>query len=281
MWNSIFDMLKSYLGQHEETTTVLCFIGKNSSCLDPNEVTVAQEAMRTLEPFYEATTKLSSEKHISLSKIIPMVKILGSERDAFLQEYVDLSVSLTPLGITRKSFNDTTLVIVPVSITNQVVVDFEQFRVLEGQSQKRIFQLLFALTAVDMTLLVSVVKSTMKAYAKLRDTETALDDFLHVDDEVISTEELTTQEIVEKVQVRGGNEAGDEDDDESEPIPIVSSKTATEAITALQQFLMQQEDGSTLLKDINKFKNFVEKKTALRQRKQTTKLTFSRHIEVS
>ncbi|GFR59698.1 tigger transposable element-derived protein [Elysia marginata] len=106
-------------------------------------------------------------------------------------------------------------------------------------------------------------------YSQLRDTETALDDFLHVDDEVISTKELTTQEIVEKVQLRGGNETGDEDEDESEPIPIVSSKTATEAITALQQFLMQQEDGSTLLKDINKFKNFVEK-TALRQRKQTT-----------
>ncbi|GFR91480.1 tigger transposable element-derived protein [Elysia marginata] len=87
-------------------------------------------------------------------------------------------------------------------------------------------------------------------YSQLRDTETALNDFLHIDDDVISTEELTTQEIVEKVQ--GGNEAGDEDDDESEPIPIVSSKTATEAITALQQFLMQQEDGSTLLKDINK-----------------------------
>ncbi|GFR89237.1 ATP-dependent 6-phosphofructokinase [Elysia marginata] len=104
-------------------------------------------------------------------------------------------------------------------------------------------------------------------YSQMRDTETALNEFLHVDDEVISTEELTTQEIVEKVQ--GGNEAGDEDDDESEPIPIVSSKTATEAITALQQFLMQQEDGSTLLKDINKLKNFVEK-TALHQRKQTT-----------
>ncbi|GFR94622.1 tigger transposable element-derived protein [Elysia marginata] len=85
-------------------------------------------------------------------------------------------------------------------------------------------------------------------YSQLRDTETALDDFLHVDDEVISTEELTTQEIVEKVQVRGWNETGDEDEDESEPIPIVSSKTAsaTEAITALQQFLMQQEDGRHL-----------------------------------
>ncbi|GFS27014.1 tigger transposable element-derived protein [Elysia marginata] len=48
-------------------------------------------------------------------------------------------------------------------------------------------------------------------YSQLRDTKTALDDFLHVDDEVISTEELTTQEIVEKVKVRGGNEAGDEE----------------------------------------------------------------------
>ncbi|GFR85261.1 secretory carrier-associated membrane protein [Elysia marginata] len=114
----------------------------------------------------------ASESHFSHLSVLTKRKFVAlpaSERDAFLQKYVDLSVisdSLTPLGITRKSFNDTNVAIVPVSITNQVVVDLEQFRVLEGQSQKRIFQLLFALTAVDMTRLVSLVKSTMKAYTK-------------------------------------------------------------------------------------------------------------------
>ncbi|XP_005101836.1 zinc finger BED domain-containing protein 4-like [Aplysia californica] len=76
-WNSTFDMIRSYVDQHEEVTTVLCLAGKSSLCLDAADIPAAKDAMSFLEPFYEATTELSAEKNTSASKIIPLVKILS------------------------------------------------------------------------------------------------------------------------------------------------------------------------------------------------------------
>ena len=104
------------------------------------------------------------------------------------------------------------------------------------------------------------------------DKSASLDDYLQVDSQVLRTEHLTIEDIIQRVR---GDQREDEEEDKdgSEAIPQVSSKTAEEAIKTLQHYLMQQDDSNSLLKDLNKFQNFVES-TSLRQRKQTTITSF-------
>lgn len=45
-------------------------------CIQEQELAILEEAMRTLQPFYEATVEMSTEKHTSLSKVIPLVFLL-------------------------------------------------------------------------------------------------------------------------------------------------------------------------------------------------------------
>ncbi|KAK3726786.1 hypothetical protein RRG08_058438 [Elysia crispata] len=75
-WNSTYEMLKSYLFQHDQVTTALCLTGKPELCIAAEEVAALRVAMETLEPFYEATVELSSELHTSVSKVIPLVFLL-------------------------------------------------------------------------------------------------------------------------------------------------------------------------------------------------------------
>lgn len=71
-WNSTFEMLKSYVDQHQQVTMALCMAGKKDMSLETNDVKTFQIA-EILEPFYEATVEMSSEKNTSISKIIPIV----------------------------------------------------------------------------------------------------------------------------------------------------------------------------------------------------------------
>ncbi|XP_005093008.1 zinc finger BED domain-containing protein 4-like [Aplysia californica] len=75
-WNSTFEMLKSYLEQHEQVTTALCLNGKQDMCLSPIKLPVLQKAMEVLEPFHEATVEISTEQHTSVAKIVPIVFLL-------------------------------------------------------------------------------------------------------------------------------------------------------------------------------------------------------------
>ena len=76
IWNSTFDMLQSYIQQHEQVTTALCLNKKHGMCLEDKDLELLRVAMATLEPFYEATVEMSAELHTSASKIIPLVHLL-------------------------------------------------------------------------------------------------------------------------------------------------------------------------------------------------------------
>ena len=75
-WNSTFDMLQSYIQQHEQVTTALCLNKKHGMCLEDKDLELLRAAMATLEPFYEATVEMSAELHTSVSKIILLVHLL-------------------------------------------------------------------------------------------------------------------------------------------------------------------------------------------------------------
>ena len=75
-WNSTYEMVESYIEQHDQVTMALCLSGKQTLCITTDELEVLKKAMATLEPFYEATVELSSERHTTVAKVIPLVNIL-------------------------------------------------------------------------------------------------------------------------------------------------------------------------------------------------------------
>ncbi|MBN3281745.1 ZBED4 protein, partial [Polyodon spathula] len=75
-WNSVFYMLERLHEQREAVTTALCLLGKNTLCLSNEELSMIHLTIEALRPFEEATREVSAEKHVSVSKVIPLVSLL-------------------------------------------------------------------------------------------------------------------------------------------------------------------------------------------------------------
>ena len=75
-WNSSFYMFQSILQQHEAITTTLCLQGKQEMCLTALDVEHLKKAVEILKPFESATAEMSSQKYVSISKIIPLARSL-------------------------------------------------------------------------------------------------------------------------------------------------------------------------------------------------------------
>ena len=75
-WNSTYYMIERYLEQRENVTYTLCLLGQNAFCLGNDEITLLQSTVNALETFEEASKEMSAEKVTSLSKLIPMVRLM-------------------------------------------------------------------------------------------------------------------------------------------------------------------------------------------------------------
>uniref|UniRef100_A0A3Q3QX58 HAT C-terminal dimerisation domain-containing protein n=1 Tax=Monopterus albus TaxID=43700 RepID=A0A3Q3QX58_MONAL len=75
-WNSVFYMFERLLEQKEAVTTVLCLLGKTSLCLSEEDWSTITVSIEALKPFEEVTREISNEKHVSVSKVIPLVSLL-------------------------------------------------------------------------------------------------------------------------------------------------------------------------------------------------------------
>jgi hypothetical protein len=75
-WNSTFYMFQRILEQQEAITTTLCLQGRNEMCLSASDKEHLKKAMDVLQPFETATTEMSAEKYVSVSKIIPLARSL-------------------------------------------------------------------------------------------------------------------------------------------------------------------------------------------------------------
>ena len=69
-------MFQRILEQHEAITTTLCLNGKNEMCLLPENLELIKKAVNVLQPFEIATTEMSADKYVSISKIIPIARSL-------------------------------------------------------------------------------------------------------------------------------------------------------------------------------------------------------------
>lgn len=83
-WNSLYEMISRYLEMHELVSRALRKIttDKSSKTKPPKdlrveEVTSLMEVQKLLKPFFLITQELCSEKHVTISKIIPMIMLLN------------------------------------------------------------------------------------------------------------------------------------------------------------------------------------------------------------
>lgn len=75
-WNSAFYMLERLHEQMDPVTTALSLLGKSDLCFTNEERSVIHLTIEALKPFEEATREVSAERHISISKVIPLVSLL-------------------------------------------------------------------------------------------------------------------------------------------------------------------------------------------------------------
>ncbi|KAI7789919.1 hypothetical protein IRJ41_016970, partial [Triplophysa rosa] len=75
-WNSTLFMLERLHEQKEPVTTALCLLGKSDLCFTSEEMSLIPLTIEVLRPFEEATREVSTEKHVSVSKVIPLVSLL-------------------------------------------------------------------------------------------------------------------------------------------------------------------------------------------------------------
>ncbi|XP_005113603.1 zinc finger BED domain-containing protein 1-like [Aplysia californica] len=73
-WNSTLKMLSRYADEHTAVTGALCSMGRTSMSVTDSEVDTIRSAIEVLSPFELATEEASTEKHTSLSKMLPTVR---------------------------------------------------------------------------------------------------------------------------------------------------------------------------------------------------------------
>lgn len=84
-WNSLYEMVASYLKIHETVSRAIRKINtdKSSKARPPKDLAIEEveslmEVQTILKPFFLVTQELCSQKHVTVSKIIPLLKILNN-----------------------------------------------------------------------------------------------------------------------------------------------------------------------------------------------------------
>ena len=102
-WNSVYYMLQRIEEQNPAITTALCILGRHAMCLDEDELAKVKAAITALQPFEEVTREISTEKFVSLSKIIPLTSLLMKASVAMALQGNSLADKLLQQSIRRFS----------------------------------------------------------------------------------------------------------------------------------------------------------------------------------
>ena len=93
-WNSKMQMLRRYVEQHEPVTATLCLLSKKDMCVSADDVALMTTTVEALEPFELATAEMSSESEATLSKMIPIVRMLHGNLSELSEIECPLAVKL-------------------------------------------------------------------------------------------------------------------------------------------------------------------------------------------
>ena len=69
----MFECIKE---QHQAIIKALCLSGCNAMCLLSSDVSLLKAAMAILKPFKATTKEIPVDKHVSISKVIPLANSL-------------------------------------------------------------------------------------------------------------------------------------------------------------------------------------------------------------
>ena len=94
-WNSTYYMFERITVQHQAITTALCLSGRNVMCLSSSDVSLLKAAMAVLKPFEATTKEISADKHVSISKVIPLEKSLQRLTGAITEKDTPLVSNLS------------------------------------------------------------------------------------------------------------------------------------------------------------------------------------------
>ena len=90
-WNSTYYMCVRLVEEHNVVTTALCLLERPDLIITSSDLLILKDAIALLEPFEEATRELSTEKFVSVSKVIPIARSL--------QAVISKSSSVRPLKL--------------------------------------------------------------------------------------------------------------------------------------------------------------------------------------
>ena len=75
-WNSSYYMYERLVEEYKAIDAALCSFDQTHLCLSSNEVDVMNDAIKLLKHFEQATREISAEKYLTISKVIPLARLL-------------------------------------------------------------------------------------------------------------------------------------------------------------------------------------------------------------
>ena len=88
-------MFERITEQHQAITTALCLSGRNALCVSSSDVSLLKAVMAVLKPFEATTKEISSDKHVSISKVIHLAKSLQRLNGAITEKDTPLVSNLS------------------------------------------------------------------------------------------------------------------------------------------------------------------------------------------
>lgn len=101
-WNSTYDMLKRIITIKDAVLSTLAILQSNIQVLTPAEWEVIEKAVEVLQIFYEVTEEISSEKTVSISKVIVLVSSMFHTIDMFVLD-INIPSEVNQMAISLKS----------------------------------------------------------------------------------------------------------------------------------------------------------------------------------
>ncbi|XP_055615434.1 LOW QUALITY PROTEIN: E3 SUMO-protein ligase ZBED1-like [Toxorhynchites rutilus septentrionalis] len=106
-WNSIMAMIERFLVMAHYISRVLLVVPKTPTMLTADELSILKEICKVLHPLETVTTEMSAEKYVTISKIIPLVRLLKiSYTSMQLDSAEAMSVKNSIMLHIMKYFND-------------------------------------------------------------------------------------------------------------------------------------------------------------------------------
>ena len=88
-------MFERITEQHQAITTALCLSGRNALCVSSSDVSLLKAVMAVLKPFEATTKEISSDKHVSIFKVILLAKSLQRLNGAITEKDTPLVSNLS------------------------------------------------------------------------------------------------------------------------------------------------------------------------------------------